>query len=242
MFPWLAFAQTQTITGQQNAVREIGSESSSRPASGDDSLNAGTSSEPSGASTWSAGRGSFGKVRATSGAGNLSERKAGSAVVPSLGSSSWEAGRGEFGSSAQQRGIWKERAGTSQISGSRLATHPGLKVNPSAFTPKRTTPTQFVAAGTPTRTPIGGGMHFGPSNGGLGTSHGNISHRARTSSPAVHRGRTIAQRRSGLGPGKGTKFHATRTASQPLFAAPRPLSQRQSNAFPVGAPQNAPQP
>jgi hypothetical protein len=117
--PGLGTAQTQPTGIQENA--------SATQSRSDATANSPATDAPrasSGASTWSAGQGSFGTAGRMSGVTNGAAGTAGGAAGGDTGQSSWVAGRGIFGSTAQSGGTWHESSGFSATTSSGSANKP----------------------------------------------------------------------------------------------------------------------
>ncbi len=121
--------QAQQAGIQQTGIVQLVGASSSHSSSTAKNAVTRSSRLNSGASTWSAGQGSFGTTGAMPAATRGAEGTGG-AAAGNLGESSWVAGRGSFGSTAQLGGIWRDSAGAS---GAPISNSSGKPANGVAF-------------------------------------------------------------------------------------------------------------
>lgn len=119
-------AQTQTGTAPKNGIWQTGDANLSRSnsAATDPAAAAPASRNSTDASSWSAGRSSFGMQNTNYGTTAGTGTRPSNAVTPSYGSSSWTAGRGSFGSTPQQNGAWSNKAGLARSAVSGVAIRP----------------------------------------------------------------------------------------------------------------------
>jgi len=210
LLPGLASAQTQPAGAQQNATPQPGATANSPAAS--------PSPEGSGASSWSAGRGSFGAQNATPGASKGAEGST-SGGAASSGSSSWVAGSGSFGWRAQPGGIWREGSGfsvtphgKSTSKPAKGAYAPAASLNFTGLTgafainPIHTPPAHAAVPHASAGAHAGGGTRLGGSSGASSASRGSTLGRANTKRAATGlRSRTSTLNRSKSSIGTGTK-------------------------------------
>ncbi len=166
-------AQTEVGPTPQNGVWQTGSRSLSRSTSVTDaSAPAATASgKSSGASSWSAGRGSFGAQGIMPGANSPGKKMTG-AIAPPSGSSSWTAGRGSFGSATQSNGIWRDRAPLARTLRSGATAKPATGLyTPSASRNFTGAPPAFRV--TPMTTPA---SHAAAPRSAAGTHAGSRTH------------------------------------------------------------------
>jgi hypothetical protein len=211
LLPGLASAQTQPAGAQQNATPQPGATANSPAAN--------PSPEGSGASSWSAGRGSFGAQNAMPGASKGAEGSTSGGSAAGSGSSSWVAGSGSFGSTAQPGGIWLERSEISQTTHGKSTSKPATRAYaPSAslnFTgltgafaikPIRTPPAHAAVPHASAGAHAGGGTRLGGSSGASRASRGSTLGRTSTKPAATGlRTRTSAQSRGRTSIGTGTE-------------------------------------
>lgn len=214
----IAYGQTPPAAVEHNGIWESGSTSSSHSNSVTSvpATVAPASIDNTGASSWSAGRGSFG-VQRTIPRSNLDFNNRNSrSAAPASGSSSWTAGRGNFGLNVHQNGIWRAPAGGTPMPGGRSSVRPahGLHTpspnfagRPSAVaSPGMATPTPLAVAPHVLAGARGSQTRLVTSGRPSKTPHGSLSGRAGSKSiPKAPRGRTYQSGRNSLTIGSGQK-------------------------------------
>jgi hypothetical protein len=204
---------------QEFGIWQSGSAASSSSDSTASSLVMSPARASSGASSWSAGRGSFGARNAMFAVTRGTEGTKGGVAAGDTGKSSWVAGRGSFGPAAQPGGIWRENAGFSTTTstaatnkttnGATLhAAMPNFAGINSPFTikPLSTLPAHAAAPHALVGGHAGGGLHSGTlskrSSGFHSSSLGRTGMKPATT--GLH-GRTSALNRGQTSFGIGTK-------------------------------------
>ena len=151
LMPWQGDAQmqqaeSQQTESQQNSAKDSGLHQESgiwQPGSAvspseDVTANfpaTNPSLESGGASSWSAGRGSFGARNAMPVASRGAEGTKGKVAEGDTRKSSWVAGRGSFGSTVQSGGIWRENGGFSATASTGSTNKPANGVTLPAVMP-----------------------------------------------------------------------------------------------------------
>ncbi len=247
LLPGLASAQTQPAGAQQNATPQPGATANSPAAN--------PSPEGSGASSWSAGRGSFGAQNAMPGASKGAEGST-SGGAASSGSSSWVAGSGSFGWRAQPGGIWREGSGFSATMHGKSTSKPAngayapsASLNFTGLTgafaikPIRTPPAHAAVSHASPGAHAGGGTRLGGSSGASRASRGGTLGRTNTKRAATGlRSRTSTRSRGRTSIGTGTKpsgFGSTTPASSVFKPSTRNSSEGASDleTAPIAPPQ-----
>jgi len=215
----------QSASATSSSAYTTATSASANPA-GASSDTANPAGVSSGASSWIAGKGSFGIT---------SRMPAGSSAGARSGS--WAAGSGSFGMKAQPGGIWRETGGgslgtqgtasmkTPAVQGFAPAAFPGLSVTaPAAVSaPGRARSGGGLASRSPAGARSTTGARFGAANGSR--TGGFKSAGSRTTSVGS-RGQTGSQSRIGQGRGSSANpsiFH-NRTPVPSAFAPPHSSS------------------
>lgn len=190
---WALLPNVGTTRAQQAGVQESTSADSSSSYATANSTAANPARASRGASSWSAGQGSFGTNGKLPGATNGAVGTTGGAAAGNSGQSSWVAGRGSFGSTAQAGGIWRESSGFSEATGTGTnnrqangtyvpAVSPSFIGLTPAFGNKSVggRPAHAMSSHTLTSLHAGAGTHAGVSSGISKGSRSGISGRGST--------------------------------------------------------------
>lgn len=230
----MGYGQAPPAATQQSGIWESGSANPSQSSSIDSAPAAAapTSSNNTGASSWSAGHSSFGAQRTIPRSSLDSGTRKESSAAPPSGSSSWTAGRGNFGLNVQQNGIWRAPSGVTRIprgaSSARVAN--GLRTQFASPNSMGRPPVASASTGTPIPRAVaphslpgarGNEMRPGTSGRPFKTPRESISGRAGSKSlPRAPRGRTYQPGRNRSTIGSGQKIFQPEATGQMPFSGP----------------------